>query len=391
MAELSLRPSLLLSEEYNDNVFLEEKDTSEDYITRVIPSLNFIYNSPRWDWDVNYSFDYLYYARNTIKDIATHIIDASAQLELMKNLLYLNVHDEFRRISIDVTRDYTIESLFVNQSDRNIFTINPNLQFKHWGSMTITAGYIYSDIWYKEDIAFDRQRNIAYAEANISSSPRTSFRAGYRYTKENSDQAIDYFTNEAFLGAEHEYRSGSRIYSTVGNIWAEFEKDKGGESVTHFFWNVGANYTTTRFSSLFETSFEYVENPAGDPLTDTRCHLEVDLGGGRLVQTIFLNFDEYRDAENNDLQTRRYGLGGITTYEVTPRVTGTFDFSIEQYDNETESTETELHIFGLRLAYLIREDFVVSLIDRYAQSKTVGIPQNGYNNNRVIIELRKSL
>jgi hypothetical protein len=391
MAELSLRPSLLISEEYNDNVFLDEKDASEDYITRAMPSLNFIYNSPRWDCDANYSFDYRYYSKDTIKDDSSHIIDASAELELLKNFLYLNVQDEFRRISLDITRDFTRESLFLNQSDRNIITVNPNLQFRRWGSMMISAGYIYSDIWYKEDIASDRQRRVAYAEADVSSSPRTTLSAGYRYTKENSAQAIDYFKNEAFLGAEHEYRNGSRIHSTIGNIWAEFDKDGGGESVTQFFWNVGANYTTTRISTSFETAFDYVENPAGDPLTDTRYRLDVAFSGERLAQTIFLIFDEYRDAKSNDLQTRRFGLGGLTTYEVTPRVTGTFDFSIDNYDNETASTETELYIFGLRLAYSIREDFVVSIIDRYAQSKTVEIPQIDYNNNRVIIELRKSL
>lgn len=391
MAELSLTPSLLLSEEYNDNVFLEDENTSEDYITRAMPSLNFIYNSPRWDCDMNYSFDYRYYSRETIKDDTSHIIDARTQLELLRNLLYLNVQDEFRRISLDITRDFTRESLFLYQSDMNMLTVNPNLRFGRGRLIMINAGYIYSDIWYKEVIAFDRQRSVAYAETDIHSSPRTTFRAGYRYTKEDSDEAIDYFKNEAFFGTEYEYRIGSRIYSTIGNIWAEFENDLGGASATQFFWNAGINYTATRASTSFETAFSYVENPAGDPLTDARYRLDVDFAGERLAQNIFLIFDEYRDAKSNDLRTRRYGLGGVTTYEVMPRMTGTFDFSIDQYDNETATTETELYIFGLRLAYSLKEDVVMALIDRYAQSKIMENPQIDYNNNRVIIELRMIL
>ena len=50
-AEFRIQPGIALSEEYNDNIFLVPEKMEYDYIARISPSINIIYNGPFWDWN----------------------------------------------------------------------------------------------------------------------------------------------------------------------------------------------------------------------------------------------------------------------------------------------------------------------------------------------------
>jgi uncharacterized protein (PEP-CTERM system associated) len=62
-AVFRIEPSIVLSEEYNDNILLRGRDSERiyAYVTRVAPTARIIYTTSFWDWDINYTYFYYYY------------------------------------------------------------------------------------------------------------------------------------------------------------------------------------------------------------------------------------------------------------------------------------------------------------------------------------------
>lgn len=79
-AEVQFHPSLAVSEEFTDNVFLTEHDKVSEYITRVLPGFSLAYQAPVLTGDISYTFDYRHYARGTQSDEITHSADAKGLL-----------------------------------------------------------------------------------------------------------------------------------------------------------------------------------------------------------------------------------------------------------------------------------------------------------------------
>jgi hypothetical protein len=84
------QPSILTSEEYNDNIFLTTNDRLDDYITKIDPSFLFIYRAPLWDWDVKYTYDYLYYAKSAFSKTNRHTSNLVNQDRVIDGLLFFH-------------------------------------------------------------------------------------------------------------------------------------------------------------------------------------------------------------------------------------------------------------------------------------------------------------
>src|SRR5271167_4140764 len=64
-ADMDFRPFLSISEEYNDNIFEVAVNKRKELITRVQPGATFRYQTPFWNWNTSYNFDFINYARNS--------------------------------------------------------------------------------------------------------------------------------------------------------------------------------------------------------------------------------------------------------------------------------------------------------------------------------------
>ena len=385
-AVFTIKPSLLISEEYNDNIFLERRDKSDDYITRLMPSITLNYETGLWKWDVKYTLDYRYYVKNSIEDDLTHNLEAETRLELLKERLFVIVRDEYSRVSLDVTRDFTRESLFLNQSDRNIFTLNPYFILRPSQVITVTTGYEYVNTWYEEDIAIDRIDNIAYIKSTYELSPRLILNAGYRFTQEEND-VEDYTKNDIYIGSKYEYAEGSFLFFTLGHSWLDYET---GDNIRHIYWNAGITHTFTLFTASLESGRDYLQDPEGTLTREDRYIASLRKTMERSTFNVSFYIREYRDFETEDLDTRTYGTGGNISYELTPRVTGKLEFVVEKLDRKLEDTYTRRYLGGLSIDYTVSEDMTLSFIYRYSDSHSPEIPDDNYTNNRFLLELKKS-
>jgi uncharacterized protein (PEP-CTERM system associated) len=125
-AEYRIQPALTVSEQYNDNIFLSPTDPTHDYITRVLPSIHFLYSAPLWDWDVAYAYDYRYFAYKSKIGDSNHILSLTNHTTLVKDFFFIDLKDTYSRVSLTPVQDYTQQSS-LNQTDSNVasVTISP--------------------------------------------------------------------------------------------------------------------------------------------------------------------------------------------------------------------------------------------------------------------------
>lgn len=384
-AEFTFDSSIIVSEEYTDNIFLDDIDGEEEYITRIRPAVAFEYKSPLWQWNLDYTLDHRYYAKGTVEDDTTHIIDGKTNIAIIRDFFFLKVEDEFRRVSLDVTRDFTKESLFVNQSDRNIFETSPYFLFALSPTIKMTTGYIYKNIWFEEGAGIDRVDNIAFIYSDIELSPNVILNTGYRFTQERSD-AVDFIKNDVYVGARYEYAEESKLSFRVLYSHIDFEEEG---TYTPIFWNAGISHKFDTVLISLDTARDYTANPSGDPVKKDTHRLAVNHTLNRSEQNISVSLSEFRDAVTNDLETRKYGISAYLRHELTPKITGSLDFSYDKFERKLRNTFTKRYLGTVRFDYELYEDFYLAVEYKYADSHSPGIPEDNYINNRAIIEIKK--
>jgi opacity protein-like surface antigen len=381
-----IKPSFTVSEEYNDNFFLDEENKKDEYITRVLPSIMLEYKAPLWEWDVEYLLDYRYYARQNRGDEITHDLDAKGHISLIRDLFFVDISDDYRRASLDITRDFTKESLFLNQSDRNIFNVNPYFVWRLSPRVNLTTGYIYANYWYEEDIGVDKQDNIAYADMEFELTPKWKVNAGYKYTLEETD-ARDFNKDDAYLGSRYEYAEESYLHFRAGNTWLDFEEGGGLDKI---FWSAGIVHKFKTSTGSFETARDYDENPRGNPLEVDRYVVSFRTVLKRASFGASASLREFTDTVTGKLETRSYGAGGDIRYELTPKATCLLDFAFDKFERKLADAHTRRYLVGLGIEYKFLEDFWMTFTYRYTDSESPNIAGDNFENNRYILAIKKT-
>jgi hypothetical protein len=396
--EFRVRPSITVGEEYNDNIFLTgQKQRTEDYITRFQPSLGLMYEAPLWRWDVNYIFEYLYYAKQSRDADTVHDLDAKGHIEAIKDFFYLDLSDRYQRVSLDVAENFAKQSPFFNQTNSNVFTASPYFVLRHQARLSLTIGYVYANTWYKEEDAVDKVENSGYLDASFRLSPKTALIAGYRFTRVDSD-LLDFDRHEVHVGATHEYAEGSRIYFRVGNSWVDFDQVDIGYS--RIFWRAGIVHEFRhgqnrerrgRLAVTVETARDYVEDPRGNPTRVDSYLLSLSKKLERTSLGISSFLREYRDIETRVLDTTSYGGTFNAKYGLTELVTGILDVSFEKFERKLLNSYTRLILTDFRIDYKAAEHLTLALVYRYTDSYSPDIAGDKYRNNRLMAEIRKDL
>jgi len=381
--EFSLTPSISVSEEYTDNVFETRDFKRSDFITRLIPGLAFRYNSAFWDWDVGYAFDYRFFAKNTRDDDYTHNVNARGLTRLISDALFLEVTDVYQRVSLNVARDYTEESLYGNQSDSNNFTASPYFNFRLGSNSTLRTGYRYINVWYKDPTGIDRRQHVGFAEATYEYSPRLSLSASYTYTHENSESSYD--RHVPYVGFRYEYKDRSFLFAQAGYTWFNA---RGNNSSNYPYWNAGLTHAFGTYTVSLATGVQYPEDPLSGVTRETDYTLTItkELSRGNVALNIgYANFSgDAIDTEN------RYG-GGITArYDLGSRLQATLAAYIERYDHRLSDTYTRRIFLNPSLSYPLPKDVVITLSYVFADYYSPLIYSDNYTVNRVILEMTKT-
>jgi hypothetical protein len=384
-AEYRIEPSITVSEEYNDNIFLTQLNREYDYLTRVRPALHFSSKAPLWDWDVAYAYDYQYFARTYLSYNDAHTVGLTNLTRIVKDFFFLALRDDYARVSLDVTRDFAAQSLFVNQTDQNIGSVNPYFVLHPGARTTANVGYIYQNIWYKDPIAIDKADQIGYAEMVHEVTSKLSTTIGFRYTQD-TNMIQDYKKSDAYAGMNYEYIEGSSLYGTIGNSWMDFE-NAGHE--TQPFWAAGFNHKFPKFSFSFETGLMYIEDPQRLLRREDRYVATIKREIERTAYSVSASLREYRNAHTKHLEDTSYSVGGTITHKITTNSKVSLDLTYQQVVDNVNNTYTESYLSGGRYEHLLLENLTLALEYRYTNSYSPVIFNNDYYNNRIIVEVKK--
>ncbi len=385
-ADFEITPSMSVSEEYNDNIFLRKEDKVGDYITSAMPSVALKYATPLWQWDAAYAFDYLYYAAKTRNDDKIHNLAANGLIALIRDRLMLKLSDDYSRAPLDVARDVTRESAFLNQSDRNIFTLNPYFIVEPAPLIKVTTGYAYIDTWYKNDSGVSKTVNTFFTEPSYELSPKIVLNAGYRYSQEASRES-DFTKNDIYVGSRYEYADRSNIFFKVGNSLVKFTGRSGSGNM---FWTAGISHAFPTFTGSVETSSDYTENPLGTIDKTTNYMASVKKEFKRTTASLSLAYTEFKNAETVTYHVNRYGVNANARYELTAKTTGAVDFTAEKLDDKVLNTYTRRYFAGLKFDYELWKETSVSAGYNYAYSYSPEITGDTYRNNRFLVGVRKT-
>lgn len=385
-ADISIRPTLAISEEYTDNVFDSSVNKRSDYITRAQPGVSLKYMAPFWDWDLGYAFDYRNYARGSRHDDATHNINGRGLIKIADEVLFLEVSDVYQRVSLDVTRDTTIASLSSeNQSDQNVGTVSPYLVLRPTSRLTLKTGYRYINTWYEDESAISRQDHLGFITSSYDLSPTLLLTGDYTFTREIS-RNNGFYQHEAYLGPRFEYAEKSFIHARGGFIGTDYDN---GPHVLNPSWDAGITHTFDTMILNVSTGTRYSADPRDTSTLETSYSASLTKNLPRGSLTLQGSYTEFSDAKADHLENKRNSGGFAGAYELVQDLRATLGLSYEKYRDLLLNGTTDRYFVNCGLNYYFGKELTAAVSYRYINYSSAEIAADNREVNRVMLEVRK--
>jgi hypothetical protein len=388
-AEFSIHPSIAVGEEYNDNVFDSSINKKTDYITHGKPELVLKYKTPLWDWDLNYLFDYRYYAKNSVTNDYTHALNATGLITVIDNFLFLDVKETFQRVSLDITRDFTRESLNFNQTDSNVVSASPYITLRPFTRVSTQIGYRYANIWYNDPLAISKTQHNGFINIDYEVLPKLFVNSGYTFTHSEArqdPQINNYDRHTVFVGPRYEYAEKSFIYGQGGYTIIDYSS---GIRFRNPYWNVGITHTFDTYVATVETLVKYDEDPLQNITQETGYSGKLEKKFPRGTIALSGGYSEYKDIKVDKLTTTRYGAELKASYELLSKLTANLDFLAERFDFKDAGSHTRRIYVNPALNYAMPKDFSIGLNYIFVDYYSPGIAEDNRRINRAIVEVKK--
>ncbi len=383
-SQARLRSSVALSvkEDYNDNIFLTDKNEEDDFITKIIPSFTLNYKSGRHEATLEYSYEWQAYAQNSRSDGGRHDGSAKITSMLIERLLTVNISDVYSNTATDTRRSTNESEVLVNTVGKNTFTFNPVIYRNLSPVMTLSVGYEFIDISYNNtsnnNTLEDVRYNNVYLNLERRLSKRLTVSAKYGHDDKETEDDItkDFTSRNASVSSSLQLTRDTSFDATFGRTWYDYETKSNTESN---FWNFTAK---TKLMSTGTATLGYSRQSKDSVELGTYLNELVNLKlsfGKRLKFTLGggASQDEYLTSERED--DKVFGNASLS-WQMTSklRVSVNGDISNEKFTQPSE--EVDKWGAGVGANYRLGKHLNLSLNYSYRDrdSTTAG---NSYQNN----------
>jgi hypothetical protein len=385
-AQYEIRPFITVSEEYDDNIFLTPNGKRGDFISRIIPAFTLAHSTSFWTWNMAYAYDYRYYAKDTLPRDTTYRANVIEHTNLFNNIFLIDMTDVYQRVSLDVTRDYSQESLSLNQSDQNIFTVSPYVNLFSGPSHTVQVGYQYVNSWFKDPAAIDTIENAAFLVINTPLSTNLTVTGGIRYTR-GLNSLNGYFKTDIVTGPVYTYAPGSSVFCTLGETWLRFV---GYKNIHHLLWDLGFNHRYSTMTLRVETKTDYVPDPFN--VLRRVDQLEATLTREASTRTSLsgmAGWYEYRSSPTNYLETTAYRISGRMRHVLTPRSTWSGEISNEVLHDYSLASDTFIYQIAASFERNMLPDLTLTMNYIYTYAYSPDVYSQNSRDNRFSVQLTK--
>lgn len=385
-AVYELKPRIEVSEEYTDNILESATNKKEEYITRVMPGFHLKCFTPRLDLDTSYNFDYRHYAKKTNDDEYTHNILSNATLSVIENLFYIQAGDTYKRVSLNVARDNTNESLYLNQTDQNIGTVSPYFIWRLGNNSSIKTGYRYTNTWYKEPAGVDKREHYAFADASHELLEKFSLTWGYSYSN-TATSVQKYQRHNAYGGFRYEYGDKSFIFGQIGNTWQLIDT---GTHVSNLFWNAGLTHEFPIVTVTLETKVQYSEDPLRSSIKETVYSGKLARAFQRGSLELSAAYSEFEIIETGVIDNKKTTIAAAGKYEILDDITLNLSGVGEKFSNVQTNADYPYRLSGnANLYYSINRDVVLGINYTHVSNRySLNDVSNSRDTNRTILEVK---
>ncbi|WP_136526850.1 TIGR03016 family PEP-CTERM system-associated outer membrane protein [Geomonas ferrireducens] len=329
-ADFKVNPSLSLSEEYNDNLFQTAQREKTDFVTRVQPTIALSAEGGGFTTSLSYGVDYRYFAKNSRSYQLDHRAAMLGNLRFFDDFFHVDLSDTYSRVSSELARDLTGESLVVNQTLQNNAIVSPFLTWHLSGSSTLKTGYRYRDTRYWGGDGVDKREHDGYAELSHEISSGLVLSAGYTFARIISDaDGLD--RHEAFAGLKYDFGTGNFLYAKGGYDWQSFDS---GLKTSDPFWDLGASRDFGLLVAAIGTKVQYTEDPQTLSTRNINHYATLSRNFPRGFASFTASWSKYEKEQQVPRDVERKVFFGLTgRYELSSGLTANLNLSGDRLDS----------------------------------------------------------
>ena len=383
-AAMEIHPRLSVEEEYTDNLYLDDRDEEEDWITTIEPGISLTYDNRSIEAVVDYSLRYRAYKNNDeenldkFKDMQR--ADASV-LFFGGRPFTLRITETISRVALDERDDFEFNEV-ENRSTLYDLSVVPEYRWQIMPTLSLVTDYTYHRLDYVEPEGDDSEEHRGRISLVKVVSPRTDVFLRYGYTVHQSDEDADDFDRQDFT-AGFSWQVGARTRLSLEGGYADVEYDSGLEADS-LTWLADLTYQLNEAVVLTLMYAEDFSLTAEDGLTESReASLTADYTRESLTASTTVywrNLDYLQEQREDEALGIRGSLGKPLGRALTLNLDA--EYETAQFDDLVEE-DVDRFTIGPSLDYAYRR-FLASLGYRYRINES-DIDVNNYTNNIVFI------
>ena len=353
--QAEFHPRVSVIEEYNDNIFLTEDDTEDDWITTISPGLNLTYNNRSVRALVDYSMRFRFYADHTNKndDRFKDVQRGSASLLFFEGRPFtLSLTEVISRESIDQRDSLFSDGDLTDSTTVYRTTISPQYRWHLSSSWSLVTSYDFRHTEFVDAAGDDYLEHAGRLSLQKTLSSNTTLSANATYTVSDSDDDRDDNAQQSYtLGVEQQFGPRTRLSVEGGYTIVDYDNGGDSDSVTataDFEYRITAALTYfLSYSHDFATSIN--DGLTRTTKVSTGLNYRKDLLGSSL-ELYWRNIDYERITQEDEYWGVRYDLN----YSLSSNLSSSFDMSYEHAVYNPEDTNADHYKLGASLTYTYR-------------------------------------
>jgi hypothetical protein len=368
--DFTFKPRVFTSAAYNDNVE-EVSGGKGDYVGTIKPGFSTSYEANRVFFNLSYDLEYKDYLDNVKGDETNNYLDALGKVEAIKDRLYIEVSDSFKKVYEDNTRgDVPDGDTSSGTTDQNSFSVKPYLTIPLQERTQFTLGASFRDIWYSEEGNVDKRIYSAFTDVSHELSDAWSLTLGGGYERQIPRwEEGGYHRYNLLLGTKYSYDEGSYLEARWEPTHTDYRYTRDSDKQYHpYYLGVTHAFTKTMTGSL-STSLDFEEVPQSVS-PDSKYSHQASLNNAyeRGNFKVGLAYYDYETRENVSRSTYwRPSLSG--DHSLTER----FSLRYNSYvDLDTNPKSDKYWFTMLNLDYAFTDSAKVGLSYRFKINDTEG-------------------
>lgn len=389
-AKLDISADVGLREEYNDNISLTRTNRKDDFITRVSPSVALNYSQRTLDLSLDYGLNFKFY--NRYSDLNETDISDTQTARLQSQFrpfsrVFIDISDIYERVPVDIRRQVAFENVFVNLTDKNVFSISPYVEYPLSPTLVSRFGYRFTDVWYKAENGDDADSHLAFLslEKRLSSSLTTALK--YDYLVQKLQKTEDYDRHQGAVAVTYQVNPDLVFQGEVGEAFFDYPVT---DNKTLTFWDasteyklrevgdttIGAGYSSSFYDSVttgvyktrrldlrlkterylqitinpYYSVDKYLKTDRRDKITGITIDLSKSFLG-EIITSLRGLWERQKFLPENE-KVNRYSIGGNLDYRLGRRLTTGVGYIYNTKNSDIDTEDFHNNVIWLQLKFL---------------------------------------